>query len=466
MKLLYCLLFCVNSAATLAILQPQILADQPQTPIENLAKSIAVYIDGKNHGSGVIIHHHGNLYTVLSAAHVFNPKNQYKIVTSDYKSHPITKTPVKLFPNIDLATAQFASNQNYPTVQLGNSTQVARGNPFYIAGYTANPSSSTPTYHFTKGQIEANASHPIDQGYALAFYSKTYPGMSGGPVLDGQGHLIGIQGFSLVPPAQARSINPLGDLSDRFYMAIPINTFVELNSLRTIKPVPSLQTLSADDYFVQGNLQYTKGNPITALNHYSNAIRLAPDYASAYYGRANLRTETGQTEGALSDYTQALQLKPSYTQAYYYRGSIYANLGRFESAMADYEQALRLNPNFAVVYNNRGTVRFRLGDIKGAIVDYDRALQKNPNLRDAYNNRGLARHRLGDLKRAINDYDRAIQLDPTRASIYINRGLVYSAFGDKAAARIDLQKSADLYHGQGNQVRYQEVIEQIRQMNK
>jgi lipoprotein NlpI len=64
------------------------------------------------------------------------------------------------------------------------------------------------------------------------------------------------------------------------------------------------------------------------------------------------------------------------------------------------------------------------------------------------------------------DGNRAIQLDPTRASTYINRGLVYSALGDKAAARIDLQKSADLYHSQGNQVRYQEVVEQIRQMNK
>ncbi len=450
-------LFCVAIAFSTLTLPSK--ATRPNNPIANIANRITVHIDGKNHGSGVIIQHQSNTYTILSAAHVFNPQTQYTIVTVDGQRHPIVASSIKPLPKVDLATAQFNSTQTYSIAQLGNSSKVTRKDPCYISGYTATPNSTKPTYHFRSGQIEANAPHPIDQGYALAYYPKTLPGMSGGPVLDHQGRLIGIQGLSLVPPANFRAINPLSDLTDRFYMAIPINTFINPSATTP-------QPLTADDFLIQGSLHYTQGDQSAALADYSNAIHLAPDNAPAYYGRANLRAETSDVKGALSDYTQALQLNPRYTLAYYYRGGIYAEQGSFEKAIADYNQALQRNPTLSVAYNNRGTVRYRLGDLKGAIADYDLALQKNPRLRDAYNNRGLARYGLGDIKGALQDYDQAIRLEPTRASLYKNRGFIYSASGNRQAAQLDLQKAADLYRSQADTDHYHEVLEQIRQMNQ
>jgi lipoprotein NlpI len=473
MKSLYRLSFLFFNIVTFSLHTSQVLAADPQTFADKLSQRITVQIKGKNHGSGVIIKRQGNVYTVLSAAHVFNDQAQYSVFTSDYQHHAILKTSIRRFPKIDLAIAQFTSNQSYPIVQLGNSTQVTRGLPIYISGYTSTPNKPTPTYHLTLGKIEVNASYLIDKGYGLAFYSKTYPGMSGGPVLDAKGKLIGIQGLSLVPPIHARSINPLGDITDRFYMAIPINTFIELSStvdptlkVEQPKPMPVVQTLTADDYFIQGNLHSVTGDRAAALNSYSNAIRIAPDYASAYYGRANLRADAGDKKGALSDYTQAIQLNPHYTQAYYYRGTLYTELGQFQNAIMDYEQALRLNPNLAVAYNNRGTIRFRQGDVTGAISDYDQALQRNPSLRDAYNNRGLARYRSGDFKGALKDYDRAIELEPTRANTHNSRGLVYAALGNRQAAKRDMQKAADLYRSQGYVDHYNQVLEQIQKTNQ
>jgi tetratricopeptide (TPR) repeat protein len=450
-------LFCLVIA--FSTLSPPSKATPPNNPIADIANRITVHIDGKNHGSGVIIQHQGNTYTILSAAHVFNPQTHYTILTVDGQRHPILASSIKPLPKVDLATAQFNSNQTYSIAQLGNSAQVNRKDPCYISGYTATPNSTKPTYHFRSGQIEANAPHPIDQGYALAYYSKTIPGMSGGPVLDHQGRLIGIQGLSLLPPPHARTINPLNDLTDRFYMAIPINTFIHPN---TTTPQP----LTADDSLIRGSLHYTQGDQSAALADYSNAIRLAPDYAPAYYGRANLRAETGDVKGALTDYTQALQLSPNYTLAYYYRGGIYAEQGNFGKAIADYDRALQRNPTLSVAYNNRGTVRYRLGDLKGAIADYDLALQKNSRLRDAYNNRGLARYGLGDLKGALKDYEQAIQIEPTRASLYKNRGFIYAALGNRQAAQLDLKMAADLYRSQADTDHYNEVQEQIRQMNQ
>jgi Flp pilus assembly protein TadD len=437
--------FLVYTAITFFFITHPSSATPSNNQIANIAKSITVHIDGKNHGTGVIIQHQGTTYTILSAAHVFNPQTHYTILTADGQRHPIAASSIKPLPKVDLATAQFNSSQTYSIAQLGNSTQVHRKDPCYISGYTATPKSTKPTYHFRSGQIEANAPHPIDQGYALAYYAKTLPGMSGGPILDSQGRLIGIQGLSLVPSASARAINPLSDLSDRFYMGIPINTFTKL---ATTKSTSVTQPLTADDYFIRGSL------------------RLSPDYASAYYGRANLRAETGDRQSALADYTQALQLNPDYTLAYYYRGGIYAEQGDLGKAIVDYNQVLKRNPNLSVAYNNRGTIQYRLGDIKGAIGDYNLALQKNPNLRDAYNNRGLARHGLGDLRRALSDFGQAIRLDPARASTYKNRGIVYAASGNLQAARSDFQKAAELYLRQGNHAQHDAVLAQIRQLSQ
>jgi tetratricopeptide (TPR) repeat protein len=431
--------------------------------IANIANRITIHIDGKNHGSGVLIQHQGTTYTILSAAHVFNPQSQYTIITPDGQRHPIAASSIKPLPNVDLATAQFNSSQTYSIAKLSNSTNVKSKDPCYISGYTATPNSTKPTYHFKSGQIEANAKHPIDRGYALTYYTKTLPGMSGGPILNSQGHLIGIQGLSLGPPISARTINPLNDLTDRIYLGIPINTFTQ--SADT-KSTSAPQPLTADDYFIKGSLHHTQGNQSTALSDYSNTIRLSPDYAPAYYGRANLYAETGDRQGALTDYTQTLQLDPKYTLAYYYRGGIYAEQGDFAKAMTDYDRSLQRNPNLSVAYNNRGTVRYKLGDIKGAIDDYDLALKKNPSLRDAYNNRGLARYGLGDLQGALSDYGQAIALDPTHASTYKNRGLVYADLGNRQAAKLDLQKAADLYRDQGNTAHYDEVLGLIQRISQ
>jgi hypothetical protein len=87
---------------------------------------------------------------LYSAAHVFQPQQQYTIVTSDNQPHPILKSSIKPLPNVDLAITQFTSNQNYPIAQLENSAQLTRNSPFYISGYTA--TKNTPSSEADKSK--------------------------------------------------------------------------------------------------------------------------------------------------------------------------------------------------------------------------------------------------------------------------------------------------------------------------
>ena len=93
----------------------------------------------------------------------------------------------------------------------------------------------------------------------------------------------------------------------------------------------------------------------------------------AYKNRGNARSDLGDFEGAIEDYTQAIQINPNYTDVYYNRGNAHYELGDLESAIEDYTQAIKINYNYADAYYNRANVRAELEDKQRAIEDFQKA---------------------------------------------------------------------------------------------
>ncbi len=58
---------------------------------------------------------------------------------------------------------------------------------------------------------------------------------------------------------------------------------------------------------------------------------------------------------AIDDYTQALNISPDYADAYYNRGIAYYDLGNYQSAIDDYTRSIEIKPNCADTYVGRGT---------------------------------------------------------------------------------------------------------------
>ena len=85
------------------------------------------------------------------------------------------------------------------------------------------------------------------------------------------------------------------------------------------------------------------------------------------------RTALGEIETAIEDYTQAIRLNPHDAVAYSNRGLAYAELKDYRKAIEDQTQAIRLNPELGVAYFNRGTIRRQMDDRSGAIEDFQRA---------------------------------------------------------------------------------------------
>jgi tetratricopeptide (TPR) repeat protein len=462
---------------SIALVQPQVAFALSSGEVAKMAKQITVLIDSKSPGSGVIVKRSGNTYTVLTAGHVVAGKNKAEIVTPDGQRYQLNYSTVKPLPGVDLATFQFTSSNNYPVAKIGNSDQSSEGTIAYVAGFpkAKAASISSSIYNFTDGKITANASRPLKDGYALVYSNITLPGMSGGPVFNEQGELIGVHGKGDVSEAEIATskINPeVAYIKSGFNLGIPINTFLRLSAKSgvdvgvTPPPEKVVTAPKADDFFIQGVDKQNKGDNQGAIIAYNEAIRLNPNLAEAYNNRGIVRNELGDKPGAIDDYNLALKFNPNLAKAYYNRGNVRNELGDKQGAIDDYTLAIKFNPNYAKAYYNRGIVRKELGDKQGAIDDYTLAIKFNPNLAEPYYNRGNVHYELGDKQGAIDDYNQAIKIDPNYADAYYNRGNARSALGDNFQAISDFQQAAQLYQQQGNNEDYQDALNRIRELQQ
>ena len=95
-----------------------------------------------------------------------------------------------------------------------------------------------------------------------------------------------------------------------------------------------------------------------AIENYSKAIELKPDYAYAYINRGNLYLKTGKTEAALKDYNKAIELKPDYVVCYDNLGLAYAYKGEYPEAIKSFEKAIELDPKYADAHFNLGLLYY------------------------------------------------------------------------------------------------------------
>ena len=302
---------------------------------------------------------------------------------------------------------------------LGNSDRVKVGTQVYVAG---NPKGLEGT--FSDGIISSKRG-----GYAFGRLQMTAPispGSSGGPVLNRQGEVIGVS-FMTIEGGQ--NLN----------FAIPSNYVKTLLSLsKTPRPLSSISpTVSAETYFMRGNVRYDVGDYRGAIAAYSSAIRLKPDDASAYLNRGNAKSRLDQHFAAIADYNIVIRLKPDYAGAYLNRGNVKSRLDQHFEAIADYDTAIKLKPDYAKAYLNRGIAKANLGQHFAAIADYDIAIRLKPDYAGAYFERGSAKASLKQHFAAIADYDIAIRLKPDYAWAYFERGLAKASLKQHFAAIAD-----------------------------
>jgi S1-C subfamily serine protease len=230
----------VTSAIVLTVPSPALALSGEA--VNDIAREITVLISGSDgsHGSGFIISKSDKTYYVLTAHHVVDVKVDYKLMTADKQVYAIDYSKIKPLPGVDLAVLEFNSTKEYKVAKLTNSDQVKEGRSVYVTGWpkpgTVGNLAGGTTRQFTNGIISGFLEQSL-HGYRMTYNNITRKGMSGGPVLDAGGRVIGVHGMGEtedvqsvqtegMSPEAARNLASL--IKPGFNYAIPINTFLQL----------------------------------------------------------------------------------------------------------------------------------------------------------------------------------------------------------------------------------------------
>lgn len=349
--------------------------------LETIVREVTVLIDGNCQkssledgctGSGVIIAKSSSTYYVATAKHVVDKISSasapYLLQAHDGKTYQFSSSAVKIFPAVDLAVLQFTSTQSYRVARLANSDLLygAESTPttIYTAGFPSSTSNQPRHYVLSQGEIVRNSPGDMAAGYSLFYTNATLGGMSGGPILDTDGRVVGIHGRGFVegPLVDIGTSNNSSQLFVRYNISlgVPINTLLQLASQTGMQLPVQIDSsapqqgrgLTSDFSTLGSSASNTPTGRIVRLCNqgfdllfsnqlqasmaaFTDAVQIQPDSPVAYlvwYGSGSVFQAAGQAENAIDAYNKALELRPDFYSALLEKGYILHQTRRYPEA--------------------------------------------------------------------------------------------------------------------------------------
>jgi tetratricopeptide (TPR) repeat protein/S1-C subfamily serine protease len=459
--------------------------------IDAVAQQITVRIDASDpkngNGSGVIIGRQGNTYYVVTNDHVVEKPDTYEIVAPDGEKYRVTSNKIIKSEELDVAILPFQSQKTYQIATLA-SYSVSKPSWVFFGGF---PASSGKKWNLTSGIRASVGQAPfftknslsLSNGYELVCTNLSFSGMSGGPLLDVQGRVIGIGGYQegeYVTSTIERNLGLSLGVPSRNLLGVLTKARIELEGMKIetslppdltaaqvslIRNHPSFRVekppVDADEnqWLNYGNGLWRVGRWQEAVAAFQQTLKLNPEFKEAYYAQGLALKDWGKFSEAAASFGEATELDPQFYEAwreksntllmlgkypealvaidkaiaeanggdfmlYVNRGFIFSYLERYLEAQNSYTEAIKIKPDTEIAYYNRGTVRANLKQYPEAIDDFTQAIAINPQLPQSHYNRGFVYQQLKQYPQALADYTKVVEIDPRYAQAYVNRGIV------------------------------------------
>jgi S1-C subfamily serine protease len=206
---------------TLTLILPKILTQSfvvselgltPEQKIQQHLRAISIKViaHGERIGSGVLLKRQHQVYTVVTNAHVVQASSApYQLQTHDGQVYAAALIAPPIGHNRDLSILRFQSHhRSYHTAKLA-AVAPKVGDRVWSSGFPSgtdpgerqlNDPTKTPWgLETVDGQIMHVLPIAIAGGYQIGFDGGIRKGMSGGPLVDQSGALIGINGVHANP---------------------------------------------------------------------------------------------------------------------------------------------------------------------------------------------------------------------------------------------------------------------------
>lgn len=148
-------------------------------------------------------------YLVLTNAHVAKKSNEngvegacrFRVETREELIHTACQHPEANFEGTDLSLLYFYSPYEYQEAKISQARgNLKPGDKVFVAGFPCDLASirtkcpSRENFKFIPGEVKKILEKPLVDGYQIGYTNEVIEGTSGGPILNNQGEVVGING--------------------------------------------------------------------------------------------------------------------------------------------------------------------------------------------------------------------------------------------------------------------------------
>ena len=181
-----------------------------------------------------------------------------------------------------------------------------------------------------------------------------------------------------------------------------------------------------------------------AIDDYTKAIQLNPDYDLPYFNRAQARLVKGDTDKALLDFDKCLEINPKDILTYLSRAGIYNSQNKFKEELQELSRALEIDCNFADALALRVRVNLALDRNINAEKDLESFLNTNPHPINAHLLLGFYYCHLKNYQKGFEEYNEVISMDSKNIQAHIDIGTAKCEIRDYEGAINDFDIAIDL----------------------
>ena len=173
-----------------------------------------------------------------------------------------------------------------------------------------------------------------------------------------------------------------------------------------------------------------------SIEYYNSYIATHTPRAIDYFARAMDFMTIRNYKNAIEDFTRAIELTPDFVPAYFMRAIAKNKLSILERDQAPTEAN---SPEEFTPANAK-----LQAELREIISDYDKVIELSPQMAFAYYNKGVVLAEAGDNTSALSLFSTAISLKPDFGEAYYNRGFIYMQLGQRQKGSDDLSKAGEL----------------------
>ena len=150
--------------------------------------------------------------------------------------------------------------------------------------------------------------------------------------------------------------------------------------------------------------------------------------AKQYYKAGEDFLNVANFEDAIDQFTKAIEIDPDYDKAYIARASAYEKLNNYKAAAEDFERAIVFDEKNHELYYMAGYAYYKVKNNQASLANLNKAVEKKSNYLEAYQVRSQVYLQLERYEEALEDCKKCLRLKENEQNYY-NLAQVYEQLG-------------------------------------